>query len=427
MGNEAVSVRDASVRGGSPATRRYQQVRAASARIVAPLTVEDCVAQSMPDASPAKWHLAHTTWFFERFVLRPHLPGYRTFDEHFEYLFNSYYDSVGPRHARPERGLLTRPPLAEVMSYRTHVDECMQRVLANATAPAAVIELGLNHEQQHQELMLTDVKHLYSRNVLEPAYRRDLASPTGRGERLKAPGWSRFDARLAEIGADADCGFCFDNETPRHRVWVDAYRLAHGPVTNGEFRQFIQDGGYDEPRLWLSDGWTCAQREGWRRPLYWSDGLDSEFTLGGRRELDPESPVCHVSYYEADAFARWAGARLPTEAEWELAAADRPLAGNLLDADVLHPTRVAEGDGPVKLFGDVWEWTSSPYVAYPGFRPMQGALGEYNGKFMCNQLVLRGGSCATPSDHVRASYRNFFYPQARWQFSGLRLARQADG
>jgi ergothioneine biosynthesis protein EgtB len=426
MTNEAVSFRSASDGLGNEVARRYQQVRADSLRIVAPLTAEDCVAQSMPDASPAKWHLAHTSWFFEQFVLRPHLPDYRVFDKQFEYLFNSYYDSVGPRHARPERGLLTRPSLAEVVRYRHHVDEHMLRLLARATNPAAVIELGLNHEQQHQELMLTDAKHLFSRNALEPAYRRDLARSHDGENFAKAPEWSRFDGGLREIGAGGRSGFCFDNETPRHRVCVDPYQLANRPVSNGEFRLFVQDGGYDEPRLWLSDGWTSAQHEGWRRPLYWSEGLDSEFTLGGRRELDPDSPVCHVSYYEADAFARWAGARLPTEAEWELAATGRPMAGNLLDTDVLHPTSTADGGTPAKLFGDVWEWTASPYTAYPGFRPADGALGEYNGKFMCNQLVLRGGSCVTPADHVRASYRNFFYPSARWQFSGLRLARQAD-
>jgi ergothioneine biosynthesis protein EgtB len=397
-----------------------------SLRIVAPLTAEDCVAQSMPDASPAKWHLAHTSWFFEQFVQRPHLPRYRVFDEQFEYLFNSYYDSVGPRHARPERGLLTRPALAEVLSYRHHVDEHMLQVFASASEPPAVVEVGLHHEQQHQELMLTDVKHLFSRNALEPAYRRDLALPTADEKCARSPEWSRFGGGLREIGAGGNSGFSFDNETPRHRVWVDPYQLANRPVTNDEFRRFINDGGYDEPRLWLSDGWASAQREGWRRPLYWSEGLDSEFTLGGRRELDPDSPVCHVSYYEADAFARWAGARLPTEAEWELAATGRPVAGNLLVADVLHPTPACNGERPAKLYGDVWEWTASPYTAYPGFRPADGALGEYNGKFMCNQLVLRGGSCVTPAGHVRASYRNFFYPSARWQFSGLRLARQAD-
>lgn len=406
---------------------RYRQVREASSRIVEPLSAEDCVVQSMPDASPAKWHLAHTSWFFEQFLLRAHQPGYRVYDARFEYLFNSYYDNVGPRHARPERGLLTRPELAEVIRYRAHVDEHVERLLGDPSAPAAILDLGLNHEQQHQELMLTDIKHALSRNPLEPAYRRDLAEYRPGASPVPPLGWASFDGGLREIGALPENGFCFDNEAPRHRVWIDAFELANRPVTNDEYRQFVRDGGYDEPRLWLSDGWATVQREGWRRPLYWSAALDTEFTLGGRRELDPGAPVCHVSYYEADAFARWAGARLPTEAEWELAATDRPASGHFADTGALHPRACLDGgiDAPAQLFGDVWEWTASPYSAYPGFRPAAGALGEYNGKFMCNQLVLRGGSCVTPAGHVRASYRNFFHPHARWQFSGLRLARDA--
>jgi ergothioneine biosynthesis protein EgtB len=424
---EAVSGRAGPVQDGTGHAQRYRQVREVSGRIVAPLTAEDCTAQSMPDASPAKWHLAHTSWFFEQFLLRPHLPGYRVYDAQFEYLFNSYYDSVGPRHARPERGLLTRPDLAEVLRYRGHVDAHMERLLVDAATLAPVVELGLNHEQQHQELILTDVKHLLSRSPLEPAYRRDLSPSTRRSTTAESQGWLQVDGGLHELGADPNAGFCFDNETPRHRIWIDAFRLAHRPVTNDEYRQFIRDGGYDDPRLWLSDGWATAQREGWRRPLYWSEGLDSEFTLGGRRELEAASPVCHISYYEADACARWAGARLPTEAEWELAATGQRTNGNFMDADLLHPVPSVDCNGPAQFFGDVWEWTSSPYSAYPGFRPADGALGEYNGKFMCNQLVLRGGSCATPAGHVRASYRNFFYPHARWQFSGLRLAMEANG
>jgi ergothioneine biosynthesis protein EgtB len=426
MGNETVVARDVTRWGHATGARRYLQVRAESMRLAEPLTAEDCAAQSMPDASPAKWHLAHTTWFFEQFVLRPHAPGYRVFDQDFEYLFNSYYDAVGERHPRSERGLLTRPPLARIVDYRAHVDERMQRLLADGDAAAAVAELGLNHEQQHQELMLTDVKHLFSRNVLEPAYRRDPAAEAGAAYECARTGWSYHAGGMRETGADPDSGFCFDNETPRHRVWVDPYRLAHRPVTNGEFREFVRDGSYDQPLLWLSDGWSTARREGWRRPLYWSEGLDSEFTLGGRRDLDPDAPVCHVSYYEADAYARWAGARLPTEVEWELAAADQQVAGNLLGSGSLHPRPARERGTLAQLFGDVWEWTASPYVAYPGFVAAKGALGEYNGKFMCNQMVLRGGSCATPAGHVRASYRNFFPPQARWQFSGLRLAGPAE-
>jgi ergothioneine biosynthesis protein EgtB len=401
MGNETVAIRHGPGRDRATDARRYWQVRMDSLRLAEPLTGEDCAAQSMPDASPAKWHLAHTTWFFEQFVLRPHVPGYPVFDVDYEYLFNSYYDAVGERHPRPERGLLTRPPLA---------------------SPAAVLDLGLNHEQQHQELMLTDVKHLFSRNPLEPVYRRDRPAVAGDADERAPPEWSHCKGGLHEIGADTGSRFCFDNETPRHRVWVDPYRLAHRPVTNGEFREFVRDGGYDQPLLWLSDGWATARREGWRRPLYWSEALDSEFTLGGRRELDPDSPVCHVSYYESDAFARWAGARLPTEAEWELAAADQTVEGNLLGSMTLHPGPARERGTLAQLFGDVWEWTASPYVPYPGFVTAVGALGEYNGKFMSNQMVLRGGSCATPAGHVRASYRNFFPPQARWQFSGLRLA-----
>jgi len=425
MGNETSALRDVRRWDRATGVRRYQRVRAQSLRLAEPLTAEDCAAQSMPDASPAKWHLAHTTWFFEQFVLRPHVPGYRVVHRSYEYLFNSYYDAVGERHPRQERGLLTRPPLVEIIDYRAQVDEYMQRLLADGDAPAAVVELGLNHEQQHQELLLTDVKHLFSRNPLEPAYRHDAGAAAGAAPGATPPGWSRYEGGLHAIGADAGSRFCFDNETPRHRVWVDPYRLAHRPVTNGEFREFVRDGGYDQPLLWLSDGWGTARREGWRRPLYWSEALDTDFTLSGRRELDPDAPVCHVSYYEADAFARWAGARLPTEAEWELAAADQPLAGNLLDTGKLHPESSGEHGMLAQLFGDVWEWTASPYAPYPGFATLEGALGEYNGKFMCNQMVLRGGSCATPGGHVRASYRNFFPPQARWQFSGLRLARPA--
>jgi ergothioneine biosynthesis protein EgtB len=422
MGNETVAIRHGPGRDRATDARRYWQVRMDSLRLAEPLTGEDCAAQSMPDASPAKWHLAHTTWFFEQFVLRPHVPGYPVFDVDYEYLFNSYYDAVGERHPRPERGLLTRPPLARVIDYRVHVDEHVQRLLADEDVPAAVLDLGLNHEQQHQELMLTDVKHLFSRNPLEPVYRRDRPAVAGDADERAPPEWSHCKGGLHEIGADTGSRFCFDNETPRHRVWVDPYRLAHRPVTNGEFREFVRDGGYDQPLLWLSDGWATARREGWRRPLYWSEALDSEFTLGGRRELDPDSPVCHVSYYESDAFARWAGARLPTEAEWELAAADQTVEGNLLGSMTLHPGPARERGTLAQLFGDVWEWTASPYVPYPGFVTAAGALGEYNGKFMSNQMVLRGGSCATPAGHVRASYRNFFPPQARWQFSGLRLA-----
>ena len=406
---------------GPALAARFAAVRAESCRIAAAVSAEDCAAQSMPDASPLKWHLAHTSWFFERFLLREQVADYPVFDPHYEYLFNSYYDSVGPRHARAERGLLTRPPLAEVLRYRSHVDAWTLRLLDTlepGTAAADLVELGINHEQQHQELMFTDIKHLLSRNPLEPAYRTDLAAVPAARSSLR---WIGVQGGLSEIGAEPAAGFCFDNELPRHRVWLEPFQLASRAVTNGEYREFVLANGYGEPRHWLADGWASVQQEGWSRPLYWSEELDSEFTLGGRRALDPAAPVCHVSYYEAEAFARWAGARLPTEAEWECVAATMPRAGNFADSDLLHPAPAQ--DDQLQLFGDVWEWTASAYSAYPGFRAAAGAVGEYNGKFMCNQLVLRGGSCATPAGHARATYRNFFYPQSRWQFMGLRLAK----
>ena len=406
----------------------FLRVRRASMRIVEPLTPEDCAVQSMPDVSPAKWHLAHTGWFFEQFLLQPHMPGYRVFNDRFGFLFNSYYEAVGPRHARPERGLLTRPTLDEVIRFRAHVDEHMERLLESGRVPSdlqALVRLGLHHEQQHQELMLTDIKHVLSRNPLEPCYRVDLAQPPHAGASTGCR-WVDFTGGLTEIGAREDLDFCFDNETPRHRVWLQPFQLASRPVTNAEYREFIRAGGYREPRHWLSDGWAAAQQEGWQHPLYWSGSLDSEFTLGGRRDLQADAPVCHVSLYEADAFARWAGARLPTEAEWEVAAAGVSPAGNLADSEALHPLPAGSDGASAQMFGDVWEWTASAYAPYPGFRAVAGAIGEYNGKFMCNQTVLRGGSCATPAGHIRSTYRNFFYPQSRWQFTGLRLARDGQ-
>ncbi len=433
-----------------PLAERFAAVRAATAALIAPLSPEDVVVQSMPDASPAKWHLAHTTWFFEEFVLGRD-PAYRPLHANWRYLFNSYYQSVGPMHARPQRGLLSRPTLDEVLDWRARVDERMRPLLHDADADTAgLAELGLHHEQQHQELLLTDIKHLFSRNPLEPAYRDTPPPPRGAATPM------RFVAGregLAEIGYVGD-GFAFDCETPRHRVLLQPHALADRPVTNAEFREFIRDGGYRTPTLWMAEGWTTVCERGWAHPLYWSDDLDSEFTLGGRRGIDPQAPVCHVSYFEADAFARWAGARLPTEAEWETAAATQHVEGNFADSGLLHPAfdvgahpvrdalrdrgrapgallqetqpvaaEAVPAAGLRQLYGDVWEWTASPYVAYPGFRPLPGVLGEYNGKFMCGQWVLRGGSCATPAGHVRASYRNFFYPADRWQFMGLRLAR----
>jgi len=410
----------ASAAGGLAAA--YLRVRGRTERLAGPLSPEDACVQSMPDASPAKWHLAHTTWFFEAFVLSGHVPGYAPLDERFAYLFNSYYFTVGQMHARPRRGLLTRPSLAEVMDYRAHVDEAMSRLIADREGDPELgflVSLGLNHEEQHQELLLTDIKHLFAQNPLAPAY-ADLAGPTG--IRAAATRWVQRPGGIVEIGHAGDA-FAFDNETPRHRAVVEAHALASRPVTNDEFRQFIRDGGYATPALWLSDGWAAVNTEGWNRPLYWSGDLEEEFTLGGLLPLDPDAPVTHVSYYEADAFARWAGARLPTEAEWESAAAEYPVAGNFADSGALHPRAGAAADGLSQIFGDTWEWTASPYAPYPGFRPLGGSLGEYNGKFMCSQMVLRGGSCATPEGHVRPSYRNFFYPQQRWQFTGIRLAR----
>ena len=408
---------------------RYREVRARSLALAAPLSAEDAMVQSMDDASPSKWHLAHTTWFFERFVLAMH-PDYRPVEAAWDYLFNSYYQSVGPIHARPRRGLLSRPSLAEVLAYRDEVDARIARGFeAGDFDPEALrrIILGSHHEQQHQELLLTDIKHAFWCNPLQPAYRDDLATHHGKAN---AMGWIASDERIVEIGAPswpAADAFAYDNESPRHRVLVPAHALGSRPVSNAEYRAFIADGGYRNAALWLSAGWARIAAEGWVRPLYWDEELAREFTLGGMREIDPHAPVCHLSYFEADAFAHWAGARLPTEAEWESQAATHAIAGNFADSDVLHP-QAASGDAGSdadlqQLFGDVWEWTASAYTPYPGFRALPGALGEYNGKFMCGQQVLRGGSCATPRDHVRASYRNFFTPPDRWQFSGLRLAK----
>jgi len=401
---------------------RYQQVRNLTVGLCRTLTPEDMTVQSMPDASPAKWHLAHSSWFFENFLLAPHLKGYRPFDPQFSYLFNSYYFTLGSMHPRPERGLLTRPGVDEISRYREHVDEHMHTLLeARNGEPdlTFLTTLGINHEQQHQELLLMDIKHLFSRNPLKPAW-RELPAPEPAATTLL-----KFISRpegLLAIG-HAGSGFAFDNETPRHRVFIQAHSLANRLTTNGEYREFIRTGGYATPELWLSDGWATAQREDWNRPLYWNEDMTKEFTLAGERELDLDAPVCHLSYYEADAFARWAGARLPTEAEWESLAADQPEEGNLLESGRFHPQAAAAGAN--QLFGDVWEWTASSYAPYPGFKPLAGSLGEYNGKFMINQMVLRGGCCITPRKHVRASYRNFFYPQQRWLFAGLRLARAA--
>lgn len=402
----------------------YAHVRRRSVQLAAPLSPEDALLQSMADASPTKWHLAHTTWFFERFVLAS-LPGHRAWDAAWDYLFNSYYKRLGPAHARPQRGLLSRPSLQQVHDYRQHVDEqVLARLDRGDLGDEALrhLQLGLQHEQQHQELLLTDIKHAFWCNPLQPAYREDLPRAAG-GHGTQ--GWVVQPERIVTVGAPPwpqQDVFAYDNESPRHRVLLPAHALAERPLGNAEYRAFIDAGGYRDPQWWLSEGWALRESEGWQHPLYWDAGLQREFTLGGWRDLDPHAPVCHLSYYEADACARWAGARLPTEFEWEAAAATRAPEGHFADDDHLHP-QSGQGHGLRQLFGDVWEWTSSAYGAYPGFRPFAGDLGEYNGKFMCGQWVLRGGSCATPRGHVRASYRNFFMPPARWQFSGVRLAR----
>lgn len=412
----------------------YLSIRQATQALAAPLSAEDCAIQSMPDASPVKWHLAHTTWFFETFVLEPYRPGYRCFDPAYRVLFNSYYNTVGDKHPRPERGMLSRPGLEEVLAYRRHVDEAMRAMLSGAqlaawpAGVASLIELGLHHEQQHQELILTDVKHLLSRHPLKPAYQKQWPLTPIRG---RTPRWIELGEGLYEIG-HAGQGFSFDNETPRHRVWLDAFQIASHPVTHGDFIAFIDDGGYRRPELWLAAGWDAVTARGWQAPAYWAQRNSQwhAFTLHGELAVDPNAPVCHVSFFEADAFARWAEARLPTEAEWEIAARDLPRTGNFLESGALHPLALREAlpDGQLaQAFGDVWEWTRSDYGPYPGFKPAAGAVGEYNGKFMCGQYVLRGGSCATPASHIRASYRNFFPPDARWQFSGLRLARDCAG
>jgi len=403
--------------------RRYADVRALTEALAEPLSPEDQMVQSMPDVSPTKWHRGHTSWFFETFLLQPFLKGYETFHPSFAYIFNSYYETVGARHPRPERGLISRPGGAEVARYRRHVDRAMGALLDTALEAdtAALVELGVNHEQQHQELILMDIKHVLSRNPLRPAYHCTAPRPAGRS---MAPGWLEHPGGPVEVG-HAGPGFAFDNESPRHVVHLTPFALADRLVTCGDWLEFMADGGYSRHELWLSDGWALCQQQGWQAPLYWTttEGRADQwqiFTLGGEQPLDPAEPVCHVSYYEADAFAHWTGARLPSESEWETLAPSGPVEGHLLDPAALHP---APGGSGHQLFGDVWEWTQSAYSPYPGFRTAPGAVGEYNGKFMVNQYVLRGGSCATPIGHVRSTYRNFFPASAQWAFSGLRLAR----
>lgn len=400
----------------------YHEVRRMTEQICARLTPEDCMVQSMPEASPVKWHLAHSTWFFETFVLSG-WPAYRCFDEDYRFLFNSYYNAVGERPLRNIRGVFARPTLDEVMAYRAHVDAAMEKLLSS-DPPAEVVELavtGLNHEQQHQELILTDIKHAFWSNPLRPALSENMSPASNANVALQ---WVGFPEQLAEIGHNRH-GFAFDNESPRHKVYARGFELASRLATNGEYLQFILAGGYQRPELWLSEGWEAVHAQRWEMPLYWQrDGSDfREFTCHGAMLLDAHAPVCHVSYFEADAFARWAGARLPYEYEWEIAAAPLEVSGNLLESGGLHPAGAAAGAGLQQVFGAVWEWTQSSYSAYPGYKAAEGALGEYNGKFMCNQLVLRGGSCFTPQSHIRASYRNFFPAATRWQMAGIRLAK----
>lgn len=398
---------------------RFQEVRKASEDLCKTLAVEDMVVQSMPDASPIKWHLAHITWFFENFILVPHAPGYKVFNPEFGFLFNSYYYSVGSMYERPKRGMVTRPTVNEVFDYRASVTEAVLRFLDETDREDIpfLVELGLHHEQQHQELMLTDVKHLLFQNPLFPSFRKAVKE---NGDPPASLEWNHQDEQIAEIGFQGNT-FCFDNETPRHRALVPAHRIANRLITNGEYLQFVKDGGYDNCDVWLSDGWAKIKADGWIKPMYWHEDLAQEFTLSGLQDINLHAPVTHLSYYEADAFARWAGYRLPTEFEWEVFASQQPIQGNFVESGLFHPTpRQDEQD--TQVFGDVWEWTMSAYTAYPGFEPLAGSLGEYNGKFMSGQMVLRGGSCATPQNHIRASYRNFFYPDARWQFSGIRLA-----
>ena len=409
----------------SPASliEQYQTIRTASESLCEPLEIEDYGIQTMPDVSPPKWHLAHTSWFFETFLLKPYLKDYSEFHPDYVRLFNSYYEQVGEYHPRPQRGFLSRPTVKDVLQYRAHVNAAMQQLLHQTDHSdwndiAARTVIGLNHEQQHQELLLTDIKHIFGCNPLRPAY-RELPESSAIAAPLQ---WIEQPGGLMEIGATGG-DFAYDNEFPRHKVYLQPFKLASRLVTNAEYLAFMNDAGYDRPELWLSEGWKAIKEGRCAKPLYWEqrDGEWWQMTLGGMRRLDPNAPVCHVNYFEADAYANWAGKRLPTEAEWESIASANPIEGNLRDAGYLQPI-ASDTDGLQQLFGDVWEWTQSAYNPYPGFHAPKGALGEYNGKFMCGQYVLRGGSCVTPVDHIRASYRNFFYPADQWQFSGIRLA-----
>jgi ergothioneine biosynthesis protein EgtB len=414
-------------------SERYRRTRSFTEKLCESLETEDYVIQSMPDVSPTRWHLAHTSWFFETFLLREHLEKYESPDDRYNFLFNSYYNAVGEQYDRPRRGLLSRPTVSEVYDYRRRVDEEMRRIFALPAAEslAGLVEIGIQHEQQHQELMLTDIKHVFSVNPLRPAYREREEQHHhlphlhrhGHAGRL---GWVSFEEGVREVGHDGD-GFAYDNELPVHRVFLEPFAISNRLVTNAEFEEFVEDGGYNRPELWLDAGWAIVQERGWKAPLYWErhDGGWRQFTLAGMQPLVPDEPVVHASYYEADAFARWAGRRLPTEFEWEIAATDEPIEGNFVGDGIPHPAPLGTHPGKrrlAQLFGDCWEWTMSHYSPYPGYRPAPGAIGEYNGKWMANQFVLRGGSCATSRDHIRRTYRNFFPGDARWQFTGIRLA-----
>jgi ergothioneine biosynthesis protein EgtB len=405
---------------------RLVETRRLSTELARPLTDEDQVVQANDDASPTKWHLAHTTWFFEAFILGRFLPGYRVFDETFEYCFNSYYESVGPRQPRGKRGLLTRPTADDVRAYRSHVDAALEGLFDRDLPPeaAALVELGINHEQQHQELLLTDILSLFASEPLRPAYRE--AGPGVSVHEAAPLSFVSFDGGIHEVGHDGR-GFAYDNEGPRHETLMRPFKLAGRCVTNTEWIEFIEDGGYRTPTLWLADGWNTVKTQDWQGPLYFekAEGGYLQMSLLGFRAVDPAAPVTHVSYFEADAFARWAGYRLPTEFEWEVASESAPLQGRTLGEGHLRPLAATPNGSLEQMFGDVWEWTQSAYLPYPGFKTAPGAVGEYNGKFMCNQFVLRGGSCATPEGHIRRTYRNFFYPHQRWQFTGLRLAADA--
>jgi ergothioneine biosynthesis protein EgtB len=426
-GNESATPSAFGIENPKDLRDRYRRIREFSEKLSETLEPEDCVVQTMPEASPVKWHLAHTSWFFETFVLKAALSNYNP-DPQYAYLFNSYYNSAGKMHCRPKRGLISRPTLRETMEYRRRVDQIMGAVFA---APALlekfapVIGLGLQHEQQHQELILTDIKHVFSENPLRPVFRERGSASESAPLAEMSPLY--FPPGVYEVGYEG-AGFHFDNEGPLHRQFLEAFQFMPGLVTNGDYLEFIEDGGYRRPEFWLSLGWYTVNEQRWDAPFYWEkrDGSWWVFTLAGMRELDKNEPVCHVSYFEADAFARWASARLPTEFEWEVAAAGLPYTGNFAENERFHPqplSQTASGQPLAQMFGDVWEWTSSSYSPYPGYAPTAGALGEYNGKFMCNQYVLRGGSCATSQSHIRKTYRNFFPPSARWQFTGIRLAR----